>query len=160
MERLDSIHTDGDGQTRDSTTPSDPGLAAMRATTCCSCHTIGEQSQGPPYSEVATKYFGEADVRDVLARKIITGGTGGWGEQPMPPHPQHDMQEKRQMVDWVLSLAMKDISVPKTGIRGTFTTRPRPDGPVERRDGGVLVVRASYTDNGAAGVPALPRLSA
>lgn len=39
-----------------------------------------------------------------LAHKVLTGGVGVWGEQPMPPHPQHPIEETRQMVEAILKV--------------------------------------------------------
>ena len=41
---------------------------------------------GPSYKEVAAKYKGDNSAPDMLAKKIIKGGSGNWGPIPMPPH--------------------------------------------------------------------------
>ncbi|REK22490.1 MAG: PKD domain-containing protein [Planctomycetota bacterium] len=130
----------------------EPGLAMMRRTTCFACHMARNASAGPPYEQVARKYQGDASARERLAKKIISGGVGVWGVKPMPPHPQHTLAETRQMVDWVLSLAHSSSSAPLAGTRGAFRAIDFPD---IRADAGVYVITASYTDEGAAGVPPL-----
>ena len=134
----------------------EPGLAMMRRTTCFACHTARNASAGPPYEKVAKKYDGDASARERLANKIITGGVGVWGAKPMPPHPQHTLDQTRQMVDWVLSLALSGSSTPMPGRTGAFRSTKFPD---VRADAGVHVITASYTDNGAEGVPTLTGLA-
>ncbi len=132
-----------------------PGLALMRGTTCFACHIINAKSVGPSYLEVAKKYRDNEAARDLLAQKIISGGVGVWSKEvPMPPHPQHTLEQARQMMDWVLSLSEEpanarvgftgEVAAPAAPVKG-WRTPPLP----------VLHLTASTTDNGAAGVPPL-----
>ena len=54
--------------------------------------------------DVAKKYRKDPEARDRLAQKILSGGMGAWGEVPMPPHPQHNIEETQQMIDAILSI--------------------------------------------------------
>ncbi len=81
-----------------------PGAKLIGKTTCLACHTTQQKSIGPSYKEVARKYATDPEARDKLARKILTGGQGAWGIVPMPPHPQHNIEETQQMVDAILGL--------------------------------------------------------
>ncbi|MEE2781623.1 MAG: PQQ-dependent sugar dehydrogenase [Planctomycetota bacterium] len=130
----------------------EPGLALMRRTTCFACHMTGTLSAGPAYAAVATRYRGDSRARTRLAKKIITGGMGIWGNKPMPPHPQHTLEETEQMVDWILSLASETAHRPMAGSSGAFRTRKHPDG---RGNAGVYEITASYTDDGAEGASAI-----
>jgi cytochrome c len=132
----------------------DPGLAMMRASTCFACHMADTPSAGPPYKTVALKYKDDPAAAARLAEKILTGGTGVWGQLPMPPHPQHTLAQTRQMVAWVLSLKDDPAGVPKAGATGSYTAPKKPDGVFANE--GVLILTASYTDDGKAGT--LPRL--
>ncbi len=124
----------------------DPGLALMRKTTCFSCHTAKEASAGPSYEAVAQKYFGaDEPILEKLAEKIVSGGSGVWSNKPMPPHPQHSINEAHQMVRWVLSLASNTSAAPQPGKHGFFRTA-QPVGS----DASVLQLLAEYTDNGVA----------
>ncbi|MCL4103561.1 UNVERIFIED_CONTAM: hypothetical protein GTU68_059640 [Idotea baltica] len=67
-----------------------------------------QKSIGPTYKEVAKKYQNDPEARDRLAQKILTGGTGAWGEVPMPPHPQHNIEETQQMIDAIFSINAGD----------------------------------------------------
>ncbi len=129
-----------------------PGLALMRKTTCFACHAAGDQSKGPPYAMVARKYQKDARARERLAQKVISGGAGAWGAYPMPPHPQHSLEQTRLMVDWILTLTAGHQVPPTPGTTGGFTALPHPD---PSSDHGVYVLTARYTDRGAAGAPPL-----
>ena len=136
-----------------------PGLALMRESTCFACHLSDAPSAGPSYEKVAAKYANDPTALERLAHKILTGGTGTWGELPMPPHPQHTIDQTRQMVSWVLLLTPEAGIAPKLGASGFWSalqladednrTAPPEPGEVTRTDGGVLVLTAEYTDKGA-----------
>lgn len=81
-----------------------PGSKLIANTTCLACHTTHQKSIGPAYFEVAQKYAADPTARDTLAQKIISGGLGSWGQIPMPPHPQHNIEETQQMVDAILTV--------------------------------------------------------
>ena len=133
-----------------------PGLGLMRKTTCFACHTAAAKSAGPPYRNVALKYKSDSAARERLAQKIITGGAGVWGAKPMPPHPQHTVDQTRRMVDWVLSLTHDDSGAPIAGLRGFFRMPRNSRGP----DSGVMVLTAEYTDDGVNEIPGVLPLRA
>ena len=131
----------------------EPGLALMRQTTCFSCHSVqATTGGGPPYFDVSRKYHDQPTAREQLANKILSGGAGVWGPKPMPPHPQHSLEQTRQMADWVLSLASEGMGTAVTGAEGVIQL---PAAPPAGRDAGVYVLSASYADNGADGAPPL-----
>jgi cytochrome c len=139
---------------RAATDEAHPGLALMKRTTCFACHNATDQSAGPAYTAVAAKYAADSGARTRLQTKIISGGSGVWGTLPMPPHPQHTPQEAALMVDWVLSLAQRQIiTLPATG-EGKAPA-PGARGGFGRADNTVLVLTASTTDKGAGGLPPL-----
>ena len=137
-----------------------PGLRLMRSTTCLApAHYLVADtgaSGRPCLSGLisGSVYLGDASARETLAQKIITGGIGVWGKEvPMPPHPQHTIDQTRQMVDWVLSLAADSTPPPRHGLTGTITTPMEDNNPHAAPP--VVLLTASYTDNGAASVPPL-----
>jgi cytochrome c len=132
----------------------DPGLAQMRASTCFSCHQIESASAGPAYRSVAMKYKNNAGALEQLSQKVLSGGTGVWGQLPMPPHPQHTADQVRQMISWVLALG-DEGSLPVAGAQGVYTAPQKPAEGI-RANEGVLILTAAYTDEGRAG--AFPRL--
>jgi cytochrome c len=81
------------------------GLALVAQNDCLTCHAINEQTTGPAYAAIATKYAGANDSTiAMLAGKIIKGGSGNWGPVPMTPHPTISEEDAKQMVKYVLLL--------------------------------------------------------
>ncbi|HXD04705.1 MAG TPA: c-type cytochrome [Burkholderiaceae bacterium] len=70
---------------------------------CMSCHAVDRKMVGPAFKDVATKYAGQKDAVDKLAAKVMKGGSGVWGQVPMPANTQVNEAEARQLVQWVLS---------------------------------------------------------
>jgi cytochrome c len=71
---------------------------------CMACHAVDKKLIGPGYKEVAAKYAGQKDAADKLAQKIVKGGSGVWGQVPMPANPQVSDAEAKQLAAWVLSV--------------------------------------------------------
>ena len=71
---------------------------------CMACHSVDKKVLGPAYKEVAAKYAGQKDAVDKLAAKVVKGGTGAWGNIPMPANPQVTDAEAKQLVGWILTL--------------------------------------------------------
>jgi cytochrome c len=70
---------------------------------CMACHALDKKLVGPSYKDVAAKYAGQKDAADKLATKIVKGGTGVWGQIPMPPNPITEAEAK-QLSAWVLTI--------------------------------------------------------
>ena len=85
------------------------GLARIRKSDCLACHGVDNASLGPSYVSVAQKYQSQPDARMKLITKIATGGTGVWGDRVMPPHPSLSEDDRRAMVDYILSLASSKL---------------------------------------------------
>jgi cytochrome c len=80
------------------------GQALVDANDCKTCHHPTNKLIGPAHTDVAKKYeFNQANV-DMLAKKIISGGSGVWGEIPMTPHPGVTEEDAKKMAMYVLSL--------------------------------------------------------
>lgn len=80
----------------------DQALASAKA--CMACHTVDRKVIGPAFKDVAARYAGNKDAADVLARKILKGGSGVWGPVPMPANTQVSDAEARKLATWVLGL--------------------------------------------------------
>ena len=81
------------------------GLALVSQNKCFTCHTIDEPLTGPPYRQVAGKYAGMPDtIVSHLARKVISGGTGVWGQIFMTAHPDISQADAEAMVKYILLL--------------------------------------------------------
>lgn len=80
------------------------GEDLLKKNGCTACHTIDKKLVGPPYVEVAAKYKGDAGAAAKLAEKVKKGGTGVWGQVPMPPNPTVSDADIKAMVAYILSL--------------------------------------------------------
>lgn len=82
------------------------GAALAKASRCYSCHSATEQLIGPPYLAIASRYAGDRSVMEtVLAKKILLGGGGNWGDVPMVPNEHVKPADALTLARWVLSQA-------------------------------------------------------
>jgi cytochrome c len=80
------------------------GEALVKASDCKTCHHKTNKIIGPSHTDVAKKYeFTKANV-ELLAGKIIKGGSGVWGEIPMTAHADITQADAEKMARYVLSL--------------------------------------------------------
>lgn len=77
--------------------------AALTNNNCLSCHGLAQKVVGPGFSEIAAKYQGVADAEATLRRHIREGGSGRWGQVPMPPQPDLSEADLQLIVDWLLA---------------------------------------------------------
>ena len=71
---------------------------------CTACHAIDKKIIGPSYQDVAAKYKGDAKAPAYLADKIKKGGSGVWGQIPMPPNTQVKDSDIKEIVEDILKL--------------------------------------------------------
>lgn len=71
---------------------------------CLACHAVDKKVVGPAYKEVANKYRADKAAAAKLEKKVKEGGTGVWGQIPMPPNAQVSEADIKKLVEWVLSL--------------------------------------------------------
>ncbi len=69
---------------------------------CQACHTVDKKLVGPSYKEIGPKYAGDSGAPAKLAQKIKSGGSGVWGQIPMPPNNVPDADLKT-IVAWILA---------------------------------------------------------
>jgi len=79
-------------------------LALAQKSGCTACHAVDKKIVGPAYKEVAAKYKGDKGAAAKLEEKVKKGGTGVWGQVPMPPNTQVSDADIKKLVAWVLSL--------------------------------------------------------
>ena len=77
--------------------------ALAKSKNCMACHAVDKKLVGPSYKDVAKKYAGDTKAADMLATKIIKGGSGVWGAIPMPANTQVNEAEAKKLATWVLS---------------------------------------------------------
>ncbi|WP_245681266.1 c-type cytochrome [Arcticibacter eurypsychrophilus] len=80
------------------------GAQLIKSSDCLSCHQEKVKLVGPSYVDVAKKYQPTDDNINLLADKIIKGGSGVWGDVPMTSHPAISDQDAHEMVKYILSL--------------------------------------------------------
>ncbi|HEV8508198.1 MAG TPA: PKD domain-containing protein, partial [Chitinophagaceae bacterium] len=124
------------------------GLYLMNASDCKSCHILDKTSVGPSFMAVAEKYKSDPGAVHKLADKVISGGSGVWGEHAMAAHPNISQQDAETIVKYILSVAQKPKEEKALPLKGTYAGKV-PSG--ENGKGG-YVVRAAYKDKGANGV--------
>jgi cytochrome c len=117
------------------------GKTAIANSDCKTCHTISDKSIGPTYMEVAQRYQ-RKNAQEMLAEKIIKGGSGNWGKNIMAAHPQHSQEEAAEMVRYILSLT--EAPEKPMPLKGSVST----DAHLKSRTKGFYVLRANYTDKG------------
>ena len=124
-------------------------LRIMDGSDCRVCHMLDATSAGPAYQDIADRYQGEEEAVDRLTMKILQGGSGVWGETPMPAHPALSQADARALVEYVLSLSNTETAPRTVAPSGSLTTEVP---STEENQRGAFLLRASYTDRGAAGV--------
>jgi cytochrome c len=67
---------------------------------CLACHAVDKKLVGPSYQDVARK---DAGVKpEELAKRIKSGGSGHWGQVPMPPQPALSDADAKTLAAWIL----------------------------------------------------------
>ena len=128
------------------------GRQLIEGSDCLSCHQLNRKSIGPAYVDVARRYH-DSTVTARLIRKIRGGGSGVWGNVAMAAHPNLTDEQASAMLAYIMSLADRPASGTSLPVRGAYVP---PAGSADSPKG-VTVLRASYTDRGANGMPAITR---
>ena len=118
--------------------------AIINQSDCKVCHQISTKSVGPAFTAIATKYNGDASAHDRLVAKIRQGGVGVWGDVAMPGHPAMSVTDAGNLVQYILHINDKTLS--SLPMQGTYTVKV-PEGDNGK---GSVLIRAAYTDRGAA----------
>lgn len=78
-----------------------PDITGMLAkNTCTACHAMDRKLVGPSFKEVADKYAGKSDAVAYLAQRIKNGGSGVWGQIPMPAQGI-SAQDAQVLAQWI-----------------------------------------------------------
>ena len=85
----------------------DKALTLIAGSDCLTCHKVDERITGPSYREVANKYEATDANIEMLAGKVIKGGSGTWGQVPMTPHDSLKVDDAKVMVKYILALKNK-----------------------------------------------------
>jgi cytochrome c len=82
----------------------DAGEDLLKKSGCTACHAIDKKVVGPAYMDVAAKYKGDASAPAKLQEKVKKGGSGVWGQVPMPPNSQVSDGDIKTLVTYILAL--------------------------------------------------------
>lgn len=80
-----------------------PALELMKKHGCSGCHGVGSKILGPAFRDVAQRYKDDKGAESGLAARIRNGGSGAWGDVPMPPQAQVSDADVSALVKWILS---------------------------------------------------------
>jgi cytochrome c551/c552 len=81
--------------------PEPPSVLVQRLG-CVACHAPAQPLVGPSFRDLAGRYGGEKGVLERLARKVVYGSVGSWGQVPMPSHPDADEAQVIRVIQWIL----------------------------------------------------------
>ncbi len=77
-------------------------LDLAKAKNCMACHAVDKKVIGPGFKDVATKYANDKEAVARLSKKVREGGTGVWGQIPMPANPQVNAAEAETLAKWIM----------------------------------------------------------
>ena len=79
-----------------------PALVLLQKNACTACHAANAKLVGPSFADIAQKYAKQADGAAYLSGKIRQGGTGVWGDIPMPAQTL-DEADARAIAEWLMT---------------------------------------------------------
>ena len=83
---------------------SEKGKVLIAYSDCFTCHKIDQRSVGPAFKDIAKRYPIKKVFIEMLAQKVIVGGSGNWGYPKMDPHPNISLEDAKTMVTYILSM--------------------------------------------------------
>ena len=69
---------------------------------CFACHRVERNHLGPSFKSIAVKYADDKGADIKLAKKVVEGAVGAWGNVPMPPQVQVTQEEALTLTRWIL----------------------------------------------------------
>ena len=76
--------------------------AVAQKSGCMACHAVDKKIVGPSYKDVAAKYKDDPKAVEFLSGKIKNGGSGVWGQVPMPANAAVSDEDTKMIVEWIL----------------------------------------------------------
>ena len=71
---------------------------------CYTCHKEDQRSVGPAFKDIAKRCPVNKVYIEMLAQKVIVGGSRSWGYAVMTPHPKLSFEDAKMMVSYILSM--------------------------------------------------------
>lgn len=124
------------------------GKQLLTSQDCYACHAENNDLTGPAYTKIASRYSNRPNMESTLASKIIKGGSGNWGDRPMPAHSDLKHDDAKEIVRYILSTNKKQDGLPAGGIL-------KLDKHIGKGDDGCYLFIADYTDKGGNGISPL-----
>lgn len=88
----------------------DAAKALARQNNCFKCHGVDKEKDGPAYKALAEKYRGKENAQARLVEHLSTGEKAKFPDGHEEEHkivqtsPPKDMEQIKNLVDWILSL--------------------------------------------------------
>ena len=82
----------------------DKGRVLMSYSDCFTCHKEADRKRGPAFIDIAARYPMNSTYIQILAKRILLGTKGTWGNVVMPPHPNITQEDAQTIVKYILSL--------------------------------------------------------
>jgi cytochrome c len=88
----------------------DAAKALATQNNCFKCHSVTRELDGPAYKKVAEKYRGKANAETRLIEHITSGEKAKFADGHEEEHkivktsPPKDMEQIRNLVQWILAL--------------------------------------------------------
>ena len=74
-----------------------------KKSTCTACHAAEKKLVGPSIKDIAAKYKDNKGAEALLFDKVKKGGTGVWGQIPMPDNTAVKDEDIKTLVKWMLA---------------------------------------------------------
>jgi cytochrome c551/c552 len=76
--------------------------ALLQDNACLSCHAVDHKVVGPAYRDVAVKYANDPQALPRVMSSIQHGGSGKWGDVPMPPFAQLSSDDLKSLATFIM----------------------------------------------------------
>jgi cytochrome c len=122
-------------------------MALIEGSDCKACHQMEVYSAGPSYLAIAERYGNDAATIDMLANKIIKGGSGVWGETQMSAHPQIAPEDAKTIAAYIVDLDLAGPAKINLPLNGELAFGPGATGQ--------YLFTVMYKDQAAGGQPSI-----
>ncbi|WP_144043697.1 c-type cytochrome [Sphingobacterium cellulitidis] len=81
------------------------GKVLLSDSDCYTCHRPDKKVLGPSFHDINRRYPRKEVFINILAQRVILGGSGAWGTVIMKPHPKLSTADAEAMLTYILSLS-------------------------------------------------------